>query len=212
MRLAVSILGLAALAGTALAAQPDAAPGGATRTIDLELRENGRLIGAPTLTVQIGRPTAVAVGGLYSMRLRIDAEPDTDGDGIAPLVVRSSLFRPGDANWARVTAPAMTVVEGMPARAGWPARTAAISRSACSSTDRFPAARAGRTSACRQSQCSPGARRCSPLTQRTVPVLARITTLSVVMQLLRRFTPSSSDPSVTPVAAKITSPCARSSK
>lgn len=119
MRLAASILGLAALAGAgmAVAEKPVPAPvDSPVRTVDLELRENGRLVGAPTLTVQLGRPTAVAVGGLYSMRLRLDAEPDTDGDGIAPLVVRSSLFRPGDANWARVTAPAMTVVEGMPAR------------------------------------------------------------------------------------------------
>jgi hypothetical protein len=116
MRLAVSILCLAALAGAGVAVAEKAEPESPTRTVDLELRENGRLIGAPTLTVQLGRPTAVAVGGVYSMRLRLDAEPDTDGDGIAPLVVRSSLFRPGDANWARVTAPAMTVVEGMPAR------------------------------------------------------------------------------------------------
>ena len=115
MRIAASILALAALAGAGMAAAQSGAPG-AVRTVDLELRENGRLIGAPTLTVQLGRPTAVAVGGVYSMRLRLDAEPDTDGDGIAPLVVRSSLFRPGDANWARVTAPATTVVEGMPAR------------------------------------------------------------------------------------------------
>lgn len=115
MRIAASILALAALAGAGMAAAQSSAPG-AARTVDLELRENGRLIGAPTLTVQLGRPTAVAVGGVYSMRLRLDAEPDTDGDGIAPLVVRSSLFRPGDSNWARVTAPAMTVVEGMPAR------------------------------------------------------------------------------------------------
>ena len=41
-------------------------------------------------------------------------------------------------------------------------------------------------------------------------VEARMTTLSVVMQFLRRFTPSRSEPSVTPVAAKMTSPLARS--
>ncbi len=54
--------------------------------------------------------------------------------------------------------------------------------------------------------------RCSPRIQRTVPLDARITTLSVVMRPpLRRFTPSSSDPEVTPVAAKMQSPLARSS-
>jgi hypothetical protein len=53
---------------------------------------------------------------------------------------------------------------------------------------------------------------CSPLTQRTVPELARITTLSVViLPPLRRLTPRSSDPSVTPVAAKMQSPLASSS-
>ena len=58
----------------------------------------------------------------------------------------------------------------------------------------------------------PGSWRCSPFTQRTVPVEARMTTLSVEIMFLRRLTPSSSEPSVTPVAAKITSPWARSSR
>lgn len=54
--------------------------------------------------------------------------------------------------------------------------------------------------------------RCSPLIQRTVPLLARMTTLSVViLPPRRRFTPSSSEPDVTPVAAKMQSPRARSS-
>lgn len=119
MRLPASILGLAALigAGAAIAqtsaAQTIAAPQ-PTRTVEFELREDGELIGAPTLTVQLGRPTAIAVGGAYSLRLRLDAAPGADGDLAAPYVVRSSLFRAGDA--ARVTAPAMTVVHGMPSR------------------------------------------------------------------------------------------------
>ena len=53
--------------------------------------------------------------------------------------------------------------------------------------------------------------RCSPRTQRTVPLLARMTTLSVVIvPPLRRLTPLSSEPSVTPVAAKMQSPLASS--
>ena len=53
---------------------------------------------------------------------------------------------------------------------------------------------------------------CSPLTQRIVPDEARITTLSVVSTpSRRRLTPSSSEPAVTPVAAKIASPFTRSS-
>jgi hypothetical protein len=63
---------------------------------------------------------------------------------------------------------------------------------------------------------APHAIRCSPRIHRTVPELARITTLSVVrivspVSLRRRFTPRSSEPSVTPVAAKMQSPLARSS-
>src|SRR5690606_13845727 len=54
--------------------------------------------------------------------------------------------------------------------------------------------------------------RCSVLTRRTVPELARMTMLSVVMHPPgRRCTPSSSEPSVTPVAAKMQSPLAMSS-
>jgi len=115
MRFITPILGLAALAGASTTiAQAPAATAEVSRTVEFELREDGRLIGAPTLNMAVGRPTAVTVGGAYSVRLRLDAEPDTDGDGITPYVMRSTLFRPGDG--ARVTAPAMTVVEGMPAR------------------------------------------------------------------------------------------------
>ena len=54
--------------------------------------------------------------------------------------------------------------------------------------------------------------RCSLRIQRTVPLEERMTTLSVVMRPPgRRFTPSSSEPEVTPVAAKMQSPLARSS-
>jgi len=52
--------------------------------------------------------------------------------------------------------------------------------------------------------------RCSPFTHRTVPEWARITTLSVVILVAKRLTPSSSEPSVTPVAAKMQSPLASS--
>lgn len=114
MRLSAT-LGLVALIGAGAAFAQTAAPTvQPARTVEFELREDGRLIGAPTLTVQVGRPTAVTVGGAYALRLRLDAEPDTDGDGIAPFVIRSTLLRSGDG--ARVTAPAMTVVQGMPAR------------------------------------------------------------------------------------------------
>ena len=47
---------------------------------------------------------------------------------------------------------------------------------------------------------------CSVLIHRTVPEWARITTVSVRMLEFVNFTPSSMEPGVTPVAAKITSP------
>ncbi len=55
-----------------------------------------------------------------------------------------------------------------------------------------------------------GQRRWRPVIQRTVPVAERMTTLSVVMWLWERLTPFSIQPSVTPVAEKMTSPEARS--
>ena len=55
--------------------------------------------------------------------------------------------------------------------------------------------------------------RCSPFTQRTVPELARMTTVCVVIvPPFNTLTPSSSDPSVTPVAAKMQSPLASSDR
>ncbi len=60
---------------------------------------------------------------------------------------------------------------------------------------------------------SPRLGRCSLFTQRTVPLDARITTVSVVTRPSRKvLTPSSNDPSVTPVAAKMQSPLASSSR
>ena len=53
---------------------------------------------------------------------------------------------------------------------------------------------------------------CSLLIHRTVPLDERMTTLSVVILPPRlSLTPSSSEPEVTPVAAKMQSPLARSS-
>ena len=101
MRLAA----LALLLAAAPAAGQDALD--APRTVALELREGGELIGAPTLTMRPGRPAAVSVAGGYSLRLRLERTAQ------GPYLLRSSLYRPGaDNSWALIASPAMTVAEG----------------------------------------------------------------------------------------------------
>ena len=107
-RLGTLLCGIALFAGGAAAAQVGGAPA-ATRTIEVELREEGRLVGTPSVRVQVGRSTALAVGD-YAMRLRMD-RAIASGDGPAPFVVRSSVYR-ADGGWARVALPAVIVVEG----------------------------------------------------------------------------------------------------
>lgn len=82
------------------------------RTVHYELREGNRLVGAPSLPLQIGRTTAVSIGGAYALRLRVDrAAPD---GGAPAYLVRSSLARA--ANGERLFTPDITVVEGLPTR------------------------------------------------------------------------------------------------
>ncbi|WP_129791884.1 hypothetical protein [Sphingosinicella sp. CPCC 101087] len=102
-RLASSFLATLILAAGPLAAQPAPEP---ARTIAFELREGGRLVAAPSITVQMGRPAAVSVGE-YSLRLRVTRA--TAGQG--PYLVRSSLYR-SDSGWTLVATPAVTVPEG----------------------------------------------------------------------------------------------------
>ena len=107
MKRIASALCLALLAGGAAAAQ-EVAPTDA-RELQIELRESGRLVAAPTVRVQVGRPAAVSVGS-YAFRLRMDRAGPAQA-GPAPYLIRSSLYRSG-SDWALVASPAMTVIEG----------------------------------------------------------------------------------------------------
>ena len=105
MRL-LAILGL--VTASAAAAQTSAPPDDA-RTVEIELREDGEVVAAPSLRMQVGRTTAVAVGA-YSLRLRMDRGTAADG-GPAPYLIRSSLYR-SEGGWTLVASPSVTVVQG----------------------------------------------------------------------------------------------------
>ena len=109
MRL-LAILGL--VTASAAAAQTTAPPDDA-RTVEFELREDGEVVAAPSLRMQVGRTTAVAVGA-YSLRLRMDRGTAADG-GPAPYLIRSSLYR-SEGGWTLVASPSVTVVQGETAR------------------------------------------------------------------------------------------------
>ena len=99
-RVHLCIFGLALTGSAAAQTPPVEAP---TRIIAFELREGDTLVAAPTVRVELGRPTALAVGG-YSLRLRMERT--------APgYVIRSSLYR-ADGGWRLVASPTLTVAEG----------------------------------------------------------------------------------------------------
>lgn len=105
MRRSFPILCLAAMVagGTAVA---QTAPQDGPRTVELELREGGELVAAPTVQMQVGRPAAISAGG-FSMRLRMERSA-TAGEN---YVIRSSLYR-SESGWTLVASPAVTVVGG----------------------------------------------------------------------------------------------------
>jgi hypothetical protein len=108
-------LAAALCAGTGLSAQP--APE-AARTFDFELREDGRLVAAPSVTVQIGRPAAISAGA-YALRMRVTR--GTAAEGPAPYLIRSSLYR-SDGGGTLVASPALTVIPGQPAQIAFATR------------------------------------------------------------------------------------------
>ena len=110
-RLGTLLCGIALLAAGSATAQVGDVPT-ATRTIHVELREEGRLVGTPSVRVQVGRSAALSVGD-YAMRVRMD-RAIASGDGPAPFVVRSSLYR-ADGGWSRLSLPDVTVAEGQQA-------------------------------------------------------------------------------------------------
>ena len=99
----------AAAAMTAAAAQTPS-PGASDRMLEVELREGGEIVAAPTIRIRAGRPAAVSVGA-YSLRFRID-----QAAGAGPYVIRSSLYR-SEGGWTRIAAPVLTVAEGEQASA-----------------------------------------------------------------------------------------------
>ena len=121
MRL-TSILCAALLLPASAATGQGTLPAETARTVLYELREGNRLVGAPSLPLQIGRTAAVSIGGAYALRLRVDrAAPD---GGAPAYLVRSSLSRADDGE--RLATPDITVVEGLPTRVDLAARDLSI--------------------------------------------------------------------------------------
>ena len=112
MRRIVTLAFLATLASGAALAQPPAASPDQPRTVQPELRQGGRLLGTPSITLAPGRSAAVSVGGVYSLRLRLDRAADTAS---AAYLVRSTLYR-SDGSGGPVASPAVTLAEGEQAR------------------------------------------------------------------------------------------------
>jgi len=104
---------LAALAsGAAFAQPPAAAPADQARTVQLELRQGGRLLGTPSVTLVPGRSAAVSVGGVYSLRLRLDHAANAAS---AAYLVRSTLYR-ADSGGTLIASPTVTLAQGEQAR------------------------------------------------------------------------------------------------
>lgn len=76
------------------------------RHVEFELREDGRVVSASAVRLQLGRQAAIAVRGPYSVRLRVDAEGD------AGYTVRSHLTAGGPEGWTRLMTPVMTLASG----------------------------------------------------------------------------------------------------
>lgn len=111
MRSIAAFACLAALTGGSALAQPG--PGATVRTVQLELRQGGHLLGSPSVTLQPGRSAAVSVG-LYSLRLRLErAAGSAAGDD--SWLVRSTVYR-ADGSGDPLASPAVTLADGEQAR------------------------------------------------------------------------------------------------
>ena len=108
MRL-LALAGLMAAAAAGSAATAQTASQDEARTVEFELREDGEIVAAPSLRMQPGRTTAVAIGA-YSLRLRMDRGAAAEG-GPAPYLIRSSVYR-SDGGWTLIASPSVTVVQG----------------------------------------------------------------------------------------------------
>ena len=103
------ILGLA-LTTAAAPSAPAPAPETAseTRTVAFELREGDRLVAAPSLTVQLGRPAALSIPG-YGLSLVVDRAGEH-------YFLSSGLYRSAGNGWTLLGQPSLTVSQGAPAR------------------------------------------------------------------------------------------------
>jgi len=111
MRAPAFLIGAAALLAGG-AAQGQTAE---SQTLDYEVRQGNRLVATQTVTVELGRTASVSIGGAYSVRLRLDRASGEAGQ--PAFLVRSTLARADSTNGERMTAPDMTVLQGLPARA-----------------------------------------------------------------------------------------------
>lgn len=91
------------MAGAATAQGVNAA---AARNVAVEVRENGRIVAASNVRLQLGRPAAISMNGPFSMRLRVDA---VEGAG---YTVRPNLHASGPGGWTPLRAPPLTLAQG----------------------------------------------------------------------------------------------------
>jgi hypothetical protein len=78
----------------------------AARNVAVEVREDGRVVAASSVRLQLGRPAMISLNGPYAMRLRVDA---VEGAGYS---VRPSLTASGPGGWTPLRAPAVMVAQG----------------------------------------------------------------------------------------------------
>lgn len=106
MRKGLLTILLAANLPLATAAAQEAAPAGA-RQVALELRENGQIVAASNVRLQLGRPAAISVRGPYTLRLRVDA-----AEGQGGYTVRPNLHADGPGGWTRLETQPILVAHG----------------------------------------------------------------------------------------------------
>jgi hypothetical protein len=83
----------------------------ASRNVSVEVRENGRVVAASTVRLQLGRPAAISMNGPYSMRLRVDA---VEGAG---YMVRPNLHAEGPTGYTALATAPVAVAQGQQGRA-----------------------------------------------------------------------------------------------
>jgi hypothetical protein len=111
-KIATAVIGAILLGGGASALRPvPQPPTPQPRLVRVEVRDGPRIVASPAITLAVGTPAAVTVGGPdgFAMTLRLDRAGTSD-------LFRASFYRPEDGGWKLVAAPAMTVLPGRPAR------------------------------------------------------------------------------------------------